>query len=141
MKGNSMDTETRDRLAEMKSDIALLRQRLETLQWNLEEIETDEAITQEVDIISGPGVQVSRSGKTYVVSADIAAADSVLARVDDGSAAHGYSVTLYGNGMGSGPTGTGTLFLTDVAADGYADLVVGTVVVAHPATTQSIEGG
>lgn len=62
------------------------------------------------------------------------------ALITGGSSAAGYTVDLYANGFASGKTGTGTMFLPEVACDNSLDLSVGTAVLAH-AVDVTITGG
>lgn len=57
------------------------------------------------------------------------AKDVVLAKITGGSAAAGYTVELYADGRSEASTGTGTVFLPEVALTGT--LPTGTWVLAH----------
>lgn len=63
--------------------------------------------------------------------------DSVLCQIEGGSSGS-YSVTLYGDGKNSGPTGTGTLFVPDIALG--AQIPSGTWVIGHK-QAMKITGG
>lgn len=62
----------------------------------------------------------------------------VLAKIISGSAATGYSVEFYANGRNATNTGSGTVFLPEVALS--STLPAGTWVLAHLSET-SITGG
>lgn len=53
----------------------------------------------------------------------------VLAKILSGTSTSGYTIELYSNGRESLPTGTGTVFLPEVALTG--SLPTGTWVIAH----------
>ena len=55
---------------------------------------------------------------------------TVLCKITSGNPASGYSVTLYANGAESDPTGTGTLFFTELAMG--AELPANSWVIGHP---------
>lgn len=77
------------------------------------------------------GTQPGKSRRLPSYDGEVVAADKdvVLAKITGGSAAAGYSVELYANGRSEASTGSGTVFLPEVALTGT--LPSGTWVLAH----------
>lgn len=85
-------------------------------------------------VLRNPKRQARRGG-SYVVSAD-----AVLAVVTGGTAAAGYTVSLYADGLDKDSTGTGILHVPECAAYNYMDLPLRSVLLAH-ATMVTLTGG
>lgn len=77
--------------------------------------------------------------RVYILSGKTEGGESaVLCKVAGGNAATGYSVTFYANGAESDPTGSGTLFFTELAMG--AELPANSWVIGHPMAVQMTGG-
>ena len=69
----------------------------------------------------------------FVRKAGVASAkDCVIAKVNSGDSSSGYAVTLYGNGINEAATGSGTMFVTELAMS--TTIPANSYVIAHPTT-------
>lgn len=98
---------------------------------------------------NGPGISVNQTpeGTTYSLAQNNQRSSTALSQpsaapalITGGSSAAGYTIDIYENGFAAGKTGTGTLYLPEVACDNSLDLAVGTPVLAH-AVNVTITGG
>lgn len=67
------------------------------------------------------------------------AAETVLCRVDGGNAESGFNVTLYGNGKDQPKTGTGILFVPELALG--STIPAGSWILGHRSVMQITGGG
>ncbi len=92
---------------------------------------------------SGGRAQVIASqGNTALVllgGAGAGAAETVLCRVDGGNAESGFNVTLYGNGKDQPKTGTGILFVPELALG--STIPAGSWILGHRSVMQITGGG
>ena len=90
----------------------------------------------EVQAVAGAW-RVSATGETGETGET---ADAVLAVVTGGTAAAGYTVSLYADGLDKDSTGTGILHVPECAAYTFMDLPLNSVLLAH-ATMVTLTGG
>lgn len=92
---------------------------------------------------SGGRAQVIASqGNTALVllgGAGAGAAETVICRVDGGNAESGFNVTLYGNGKDQPKTGTGVLFVPELALG--STIPAGSWILGHRSVMQITGGG
>ena len=101
-------------------------------------------------LIPGNGIKISTSSKGTVISLDkveetsgsnVNAISDVIPCVVESSSDeggyHGYSVTLYANGFGEAQTGTGTLYIPELAT--HTKLPNKTSILAHVCLTTYTE--
>lgn len=92
---------------------------------------------------SGGRAQVIASqGNTALVllgGAGAGAAETVICRVDGGNAESGFNVTLYGNGKDQPKTGTGILFVPELALG--STIPAGSWILGHRSVMQITGGG
>ncbi len=121
-------------LEKLKAQVAEYERRLE---------DQEEVGDPPLAVEAGAGIEVQAVAGAWRVSATGETgetADAVLAVVTGGTAAAGYTVSLYADGLDKDSTGTGILHVPECAAYTFMDLPLNSVLLAH-ATMVTLTGG
>ena len=105
----------------------------------------NERLQQVIDTVLSPTYfrtprkEFRRGRSTLTEQVGGRAAETVLCRVDGGNAESGFNVTLYGNGKDQPKTGTGILFVPELALG--STIPAGSWILGHRSVMQITGGG